>query len=378
MSFPSRFLFVALALACLSGVALSETYYVDVDAPSPQNTIQWGLDSASHGDTVLVGPGVYTGAGNRDLVLTGTDVHLLAEESWETTVIDCEGSGRGIRVWWAVRPVIDGFTVRNGSSCPGAGAWIESGGEQAISNCRFEHNETITGGANYGGALYLHACGGTPSIRNCSFAFNTSDTWGAGLLVRGNCSPVVEDCFVTSNDGYGGVAAIWSATPSFVNCVITRNTGGGVFLVDACASFSNCSITWNRGNGVGSDPGTTGTPLCSMSNTVVAFNEGFGFECLWPLLESAEYCCFYNEVADTLTLGGCLDGAVSDCVFTTDPLFCGMYGSSLCEDSFCLPDNNPWSEHIGAEPQGCGPCGSTGTPELTGERSWGAVKALFR
>ena len=63
-----------------------------------------------------------------------------------------------------------------------------------------------------------------------------------------------------------------------------------------------------------------------------------------------------------------------DCLYE-DPLFCDIASNdySLCTNSPCLPEGNPWGVTIGAHGEGCPSCN---TPvEST---SWGAIKALYR
>ena len=50
------------------------------------------MDAAAEGDTVLVGPGTYTGPGNRDIELSGKAIVVVSENGPEETVIDCEGN----------------------------------------------------------------------------------------------------------------------------------------------------------------------------------------------------------------------------------------------------------------------------------------------
>ena len=116
MPTSSRLITAALALLCLPVTANAITYYVDVNAPYPNNTIQWGLDSAADGDTVLVGPGTYTGGGNRRLRFWGKDIVLLGKSGPSATIIDAEEVNCGIRCGAGVdsTAAIDGFTIRNG------------------------------------------------------------------------------------------------------------------------------------------------------------------------------------------------------------------------------------------------------------------------
>lgn len=118
-------------LACLllgSSPAPATTWYVsDADGTvggsgaidDPFLTIQQGLDAAAaSGDSVLVMPGTYTGAGNRDLATLGKELTLRGENGPAETVIDV-GSGSHDGFFLddtgegpATR--IEGFTIRDG------------------------------------------------------------------------------------------------------------------------------------------------------------------------------------------------------------------------------------------------------------------------
>ena len=69
----SRRLCTSLALALLWLLALPAGA-VTVRVPLDEPTIQQAIDATSNGDTVLVAPGVYTGALNRDLELLGRGI----------------------------------------------------------------------------------------------------------------------------------------------------------------------------------------------------------------------------------------------------------------------------------------------------------------
>ena len=82
-------------------------------------------------------------------------------------------------------------------------------------------------------------------------------------------------------------------------------------------------------------------------------------------------CVFGNAGGDSLT-GDLV--YTYDCLFT-DPLLCNIASGdyTLCANSPCLPDGNPWGVTIGAHGEGCDNCDSP--VEL---RSWGSIKAMFR
>jgi len=62
---------------------------------NPYATIQKGIGVASPGDIVLVHDGAYTGSGNKNLDFKGKNITVKSENGAESTIIDCENSGRG-------------------------------------------------------------------------------------------------------------------------------------------------------------------------------------------------------------------------------------------------------------------------------------------
>ena len=119
---------------------LPTTYHVDDDAPGdpgpgdpnvsdplengttdhPFDAIQQAVDASSHGDTIIVADGTYTGPGNRDIDFTGKAITLVSENGPEMCIINCNGTAadphRGFYFHSAedANSVVDGFTIING------------------------------------------------------------------------------------------------------------------------------------------------------------------------------------------------------------------------------------------------------------------------
>ena len=168
-------------------------YGATIQVPWNQPTIEHGLDAASDGDTVLVGPGTYSGIFNQRLSFDGKAVTLRSKRGPLLTIIDGGGAGRGF-VFAAgdTSARVEGLTVRN---------------------CHAVYDDVS------GGAIHCSA-GASPRFEDC----------------------IIQDC----SAAYGGAIYSNGASPSFEGCVIERcrasTDGGGVYLVNSNAEFTDCRI----------------------------------------------------------------------------------------------------------------------------------------
>ncbi|MHC4153473.1 MAG: choice-of-anchor Q domain-containing protein [Planctomycetota bacterium] len=258
--------------------------------PSEYPTIQAGIDAAVDGDTVLVAPGRYTGAGNRDLYFGGKAIAVQSTNPDDpgvvaATVIDCGGS--------AAEPH-RGFYFNSGenSTAVVAGLTIAHGYAQTGGAIRcFKSNPTIakcviTGNiaSEYGGGIYcknssaaisdcrisgnraVHYGGGTCTtasnsrITNCTFSANWAGFGGGGLANLHSGSPVITNCVFSGNlapSSGGGITNNWRSNPVLINCTVTANStswyaAGGMDNTDSTPVVSNC-IFWANKNKRGMD-----------------------------------------------------------------------------------------------------------------------------
>jgi predicted outer membrane repeat protein len=213
--------------------------------PGDFPTIQTAIDSAASGDTVLVASGTYTGPGNRDINFGGKNIVLMSEEGADSTIIDCQGLGRGIIFQSDENDTatVDGFQITNGlaASDSGGGIYITEGSSPTIRNTRLVACDAYLGGGAY-------AVGGT--FRNCVFANNDATTDGGGIYVNNAFNRVlIDSCTFTNN-----VASRW---------------GGGVHARDD--SLASVTNSWFLGNLAGSRGGgiSVRTGLAVIANTMI-------------------------------------------------------------------------------------------------------------
>jgi hypothetical protein len=244
-------------LLCAAGeAALGNTIHVaisgndlagDGSSSLPFATIQKGIDVAANGDTVLVGPGTYSGVGNREINFNGKSLRLIASDGAANTTIDCGQQ----RIAFLVSgennsTLIKGFTFTN-SFRKNTGDWQSailfeiSNSSPVIENCVFRGNRaegTFHTGTT--GATIIAAQGdGQPVLRNCLFFGNTvksgDNTAGADLIRGGflaveNCTFALNtvDAFMINWWYYiqKSVLRVLAVADSTVvrNCVIWGNT----------------------------------------------------------------------------------------------------------------------------------------------------------
>jgi len=269
------------------------------------STIQSAINAASSGDIVLVLPGTYTGAGNRNLDFGGKDIFLLGQKGAQETVVDAEESGRGF--------VFDsgetedahlvGFTITGGSADCGGGIYCVTS-SPVIAECVISNNAVTTDGGgiclrgsdavardcfvrdsvageNGGGVcvqphVFVHhwegnddivwSVGASPTIEGCVLTGNSAkhggamhmrDTPGELFFVGGDpieyhtpCKPVVRRCLMARNVADTGAVHLAyysdsSAIQTIENCAIVGNACGGVHISMARARLRNCTIAYN-------------------------------------------------------------------------------------------------------------------------------------
>ena len=90
-----RLVWGIVLLIGMSGFATSATITVNSDGSGDYATIQEALTVAAGGDEIIVGAGIYSGVGNRDLDFGGNALTLRSADGAESCIIDCQLQGRG-------------------------------------------------------------------------------------------------------------------------------------------------------------------------------------------------------------------------------------------------------------------------------------------
>ncbi len=290
-------------MALLVTAANAMVWYVHPD--SAQNCIQDCLDSCSTGDTVLVGPGVYS----EHITWPNTQgIDLTSEYGADMTYIDGGGTDHVLSITTVVDTAtkISGFTVQYGYAEYGAGILCSNGASPiitgnlitqntsygdggagilifnaspVITDNTIEHNSATNGA---GGGMVIHT-NSNPLIANNTIKHNTCDLGGGGIISFVGCSPTISSNDVDSNSAFsgGGICCQTSLT-SIINNTITSNNaerGGGMYFTQYDSSIVTGNIitgnTANWGGGIscktGSVPNIT---YCSISD-----NDGDGVYC---------------------------------------------------------------------------------------------------
>jgi hypothetical protein len=280
-----------------------ETWLVRADGSGQAPTIQAAVDSATHGDTIIVEDGTYVGEGNYDIDFHGKLLVLRSVSGPASTVIDCQGNSQQPRRAFLFdgaedrRAVVEGLTITGGYDRYGAGAFCD----------------------------YLSS----PKFVNCVFTGNIAWDAGGALVVQGS-SPVFESCIIADNRSVegGGIYCNLSGDAVFLQCTLVDNYGGGVWCWDS-------------------------SPIIERS--IVAFHAGRSVNCeqdSYPELSCSDV--YGNSGGDWV---GCIE-SLADVRgnFSLDPLFCdtAIGDFSVYAHSPCIAENNDvCQESVGATAVGC-------------------------
>jgi len=144
-------------------------------------TIQDAIDASIEGESVVVYPGTYQGQGNRDIDFKGKAITVRSTDPnnqaiVESTVIDCEGQGRGFyfHINEDFNSVLAGFTIINGLADYGGGICC-SHSSPKIERCIIRDCQA---NGNGGG---IHCDTSDPKIEFCTISNNICQGPGGGI-----------------------------------------------------------------------------------------------------------------------------------------------------------------------------------------------------
>lgn len=345
----------------LASHAHAETHRV----PSAFANIQAALDSAAVGDTVLVAPGTYTGAGNRNLVFDGKDLVLISEAGASATILDIAGSeedpARGVFLGGGLTPaaVLEGFTIINGFMVDPAGPTTRVDSDAAH---------------DLSGAGIMIRGFNAPTVRHCVVRNCFSQFTGGGVAIEIGATPHLEDVVVQGCSAGlegGGLSVETAAAPTLVDCVFTGNRalrGGGANFV-AAATLTNCTVAGNAADSRGGGLQVLFTARVLLQRSIVWNNCGADGDDAYvdPALADPiadDFIRFECSVVDTTRFSDAarVTELVADNI-AADPLFCGPvtcdaaptlageYG--LHAGSPALGENSPCGAPIGSPVLGC-------------------------
>jgi hypothetical protein len=311
----------------VNNIAYMSIIYVDGTNGSDTNdglswstakkTIQAGINAAVNDWGVLVADVTYTGTGNKDLDFKGKAIYLKSVGGAENCIIDCENSGRGFYFHSSetAEAIVEGFTIRNGSSNPGGGILCVNYSSPRITNCTIANNSV----SNDGGGIDCEISSNA-AITNCIIVNNRADFGGAIRSCFAN--PSIINCLIANNSTHSGGAGICSTSGSLTitNCTITNNRAettvwgyGGGIMCDGSSIMVNNTIIW------GNSAAASGNQIITNTSSV-----------------TLNYCYYGNGANDvagpgTITPNNCIND---------DPLFVdsanGNYrlqGTSPCIDA---------------------------------------------
>jgi len=245
--------------------------------------IQWAVDKAAVGETVLVSNGTYT-LTNQITVTNGITLRSAEGHGLGDTIINgnfVAGSAvTNNRCLWikstAAGALVHGFTISNGAIySSGGGVLMDSG---VLSNCHVRNNISFSPdtAAYYGGGIAVNAgtvtvCRVTDNIVT-NFTVSGGGSCGGGIYSYG----LISDCIISSNytfgtEGYGGGVSMGSIMRSSLVSHNRAAGGGGGLQLASGSIMINSTSTLNYANRGGG--GIYGRGTLVLSNCVISYNQ---------------------------------------------------------------------------------------------------------
>lgn len=245
-------------------------------------TIQAALDDANQADTIIVRPGIYRVAGNRDLDFHGKAITVCSTNPSDpmivsATVIDCQGSPTEHHRAFIFqsnedeRSIIDGLTLTGGYADKGGAVNCEPNCSPVIKNCVIRGN--VAAESDGGGINCLTS---KARILNCLIEDNTAEVYGGGVSCCEGSDLTISNCIIRNNssgDDGGGFQCCRSHA-TVTGCIFEGNVsegeGGGIWCIRPI-DVDRCTIVGNhsglRGGGM-----TGNWDPCVITNSIIRDN----------------------------------------------------------------------------------------------------------
>ncbi|MCA9755511.1 MAG: right-handed parallel beta-helix repeat-containing protein [Candidatus Eisenbacteria bacterium] len=228
-------------------------FVVSPDGLGDYATIQDAIDGVAPTANIELTSGVFTGLGNQDLVFGGKALTLRsASGDPDSTVIDCQSSGRGFyfKDGEDSTTVVRGVGIINGSVTDGGrgGGIAMVYSSPRLIDCAVRGS---TSELNGGGVYLLDA---SPRLESCLFAGNAASQ-GGGLFVEGSSVPRLSGCTIADNFAAaygGGIYTSSSDSLHFERSILYGNCadmGGAEARIDAFGAVfaTSCSLADSSG-----------------------------------------------------------------------------------------------------------------------------------
>ena len=354
---------IVLLVLTLAPDASARTWLILPDGTGDCPDLTAGVDSAAvSGDTLLLGPGTFTGPNNRKVDFQGKDMVVTSQAGAAVTMIDCQSSGRAFSLASGESGEISNLTFVNGDFGFGGSIFVV-GGSPLITDNVFTANAATRGGA-------IHVRGGSPAILRNLFDSNVASDWGGAIYIDRTGSGVIDNNTFVGNDGSFGGGAIYAEQQDITirNNLIRDNqaTAGAIYLLAAPGVVEGNTIVENT---VGGGAIYLSAATTRLSRNLVAFTgPGAAMICQSGSAPTVECSVYWgNAGGDNLCGTDAGDNRIAD------PKFCGAYLSgnyTLQSNSPCAPAGSACGLQVGAFGVGCAT-----TPTLPA--TWGKVKSLY-
>jgi hypothetical protein len=368
-----------VVLVCVFGlVVVSETegatIIVRADGSGDYPTIQAAIDAALTGDTIIIEDGTYAGGGNKNLDFKGSMITVRSANGPESTIIDCENSGRGFNFHSGEGPnsVVSGLTITGGNILAYGGGIHCQGASPTIEDCIITANKAygstgwMVGGPALGGGICCRS-GSSPLITGCTisnnraqggegvpyegFPFPGGNGLGGGIYRSSDSSAVVLDCVFIGNRAIGGRGSTGGIAPGDGG----HGYGGGLYadsggplVVYRCKLLNNAADGGNSGSGYDGSPNGgnglggglySGAGSVMLRSCTVVGNAARGGSC-------SGYKC------DGIGYGGGVYGGAEiwGCTFVNNSAENqggGVYGSASVRGSILWDDSAPSYPEVG-------------------------------